>query len=239
MEGQDNTPLISRIQEARRTFPNTSSESKCGKMVPNKRDPSVNERFAKPRRLCHASAMTSDSRTGCTPATPACATRVCATSACNPSETPGANRRASDSKNVCDFIFNTQFDTDGSSVKRLFVIILYVYLKYCACLLRLLASVDLFRAFTSILPAFFKNTRCLLTFFCLLCFTGEAEAYANELDKTEQFLDKINLEQSIAAVFNKVAYGSTTKRSIPDNAYPVTTLATPLLTTYRLVICNN
>lgn len=48
----------------------------------------------------------------------------------------------------------------------------------------------------------------------------------------------INLEQSIAAVFNKVAYGSTTKRSIPDGgaaaaAYPVTTLATPLLTTYR------
>ncbi|XP_060533059.1 uncharacterized protein LOC132706028 [Cylas formicarius] len=59
-----------------------------------------------------------------------------------------------------------------------------------------------------------------------------ANCYA-EFDKTERFFDKINLEQSIAAVFNKVAYGSTTKRSIPDNAYPVTTLATPLLTTYR------
>lgn len=60
-----------------------------------------------------------------------------------------------------------------------------------------------------------------------------AIAYPNQLDKTELFLDKVNLEQSIAAVFNKVAYGSTTKRSIPDNAYPATTLATPLLTTFR------
>lgn len=59
------------------------------------------------------------------------------------------------------------------------------------------------------------------------------QAWANELEKTEQFLDKINLEQSIAAVFNKVAYGSTTKRSIPDNSYPVTTMATMLLTTFR------
>lgn len=58
-------------------------------------------------------------------------------------------------------------------------------------------------------------------------------AYPNEFDKSEKLLDKINLEQSIAAVFNKVAYGSTTKRSIPDNSYPITTLATPLLTTYR------
>lgn len=55
---------------------------------------------------------------------------------------------------------------------------------------------------------------------------------ASDLDKSERFLDKIN-EQSIAAVFNKVAYGSTTKRSIPDNAYIYTTLATPLLTTYK------
>lgn len=55
---------------------------------------------------------------------------------------------------------------------------------------------------------------------------------ANEFDKTELFRSKIS-EQSIAAVFNKVAYGSTTKRSIPDNAYIYTTLATPLLTTYR------
>lgn len=50
-------------------------------------------------------------------------------------------------------------------------------------------------------------------------------------------LDKLggNLEKSIAAVFNKVAYGTTTKRSIPDNA-PVpslTTASTPLLTTFR------
>lgn len=67
----------------------------------------------------------------------------------------------------------------------------------------------------------------------LLLSVTRAKGFANEFDKSEQFLDKINLEQSIAAVFNKVAYGSTTKRSIPDSAYPVTTLATPLLTTYR------
>lgn len=68
---------------------------------------------------------------------------------------------------------------------------------------------------------------------------GISSAFANQFDKTELFVDKINLEKSIAAVFNKVAYGSTTKRSIPDNAYPVTTLATPLLTTYRYSDGNN
>ncbi|XP_025837522.1 uncharacterized protein LOC108744964 [Agrilus planipennis] len=81
---------------------------------------------------------------------------------------------------------------------------------------------------------------CLVTIMCLHCLrcvksnnrwllyavfsVSVVAAYPN---------DKINLEDSIAAVFNKVAYGSTTKRSIPDNAYPLTTLATPLLTTYR------
>lgn len=53
------------------------------------------------------------------------------------------------------------------------------------------------------------------------------------------YLDKIgNLEKSIAAVFNKVAYGSTTtKRSIPDNVFvpSLTTVPTPPLTTYRYV----
>lgn len=58
-------------------------------------------------------------------------------------------------------------------------------------------------------------------------------AYSNEFEKTEQFMEKFNLEQNLAAIFNKVAYGGTTKRSIPENSYPVTTLATPLLTTYR------
>lgn len=46
----------------------------------------------------------------------------------------------------------------------------------------------------------------------------------------------LKLEQRIAAVFNKVAYGSTTtKRSIPDNVFvpSLTTVATPPLTTYR------
>lgn len=46
-----------------------------------------------------------------------------------------------------------------------------------------------------------------------------------------------NLEKSIAAVFSRVAYGSTTttKRSIPDNVYvpSLTTVSTPLLTTFR------
>lgn len=83
-----------------------------------------------------------------------------------------------------------------------------------------------------------EKNRCLyyvfLVFLLLLTTTtSSVSAYPDEFEKTEQFLDKINLEQSIAAVFNKVAYGSTTKRSIPDNAYPITTLATPLLTTFR------
>lgn len=50
------------------------------------------------------------------------------------------------------------------------------------------------------------------------------------------YLDKIgSLEMSIAAVFNKVAYGTTTKRSIPDNVFVLnlTTVPTPQLTTLR------
>ncbi|KRT81750.1 hypothetical protein AMK59_5316 [Oryctes borbonicus] len=78
-----------------------------------------------------------------------------------------------------------------------------------------------------------QKRRIVSCFLILNLLIGYTEAFGNEFDKSEHFLDKINLEQSIAAVFNKVAYGSTTKRSIPDNAYPVTTLATPLLTTYR------
>lgn len=49
-------------------------------------------------------------------------------------------------------------------------------------------------------------------------------------------LDKFgsNLELSIAAVFNKVAYGTTTKRSISDVFVPnLTTVPTPQLTTFR------
>lgn len=50
------------------------------------------------------------------------------------------------------------------------------------------------------------------------------------------YFDKIggSLEMSIAAVFNKVAYGTTTKRSLPDNVF-VPTMPTPQLTTYRWV----
>lgn len=50
-------------------------------------------------------------------------------------------------------------------------------------------------------------------------------------------LDKFgsNLELNLAAVFNKVAYGTTTKRSISDNVFvpSLTTVPTPQLTTYR------
>lgn len=57
---------------------------------------------------------------------------------------------------------------------------------------------------------------------------------SNSGDSGDLFSEK-NLENSIAAVFNKVAYGSTTtKRSIPDVFVPsLTTIATPSLTTYR------
>lgn len=77
------------------------------------------------------------------------------------------------------------------------------------------------------------NNVFLLICFWVMIVLSCVTAYPSELEKSGQFLDKVNLEQSIAAVFNKVAYGSTTKRSIPDNAYPATTLATPLLTTFR------
>uniref|UniRef100_A0A6B2EA76 Putative conserved secreted protein n=1 Tax=Phlebotomus kandelakii TaxID=1109342 RepID=A0A6B2EA76_9DIPT len=62
---------------------------------------------------------------------------------------------------------------------------------------------------------------------------------ANTVPSTanDGFMDQIgNLEQNIAAVFSKVAYGSTTtKRSIPDSvAIPsLTTVPSPLLTTFR------
>lgn len=50
-------------------------------------------------------------------------------------------------------------------------------------------------------------------------------------------LDKFssNLESNLAAVFNKVAYGTTTKRSISDTVFVpnLTTVPTPQLTTFR------
>lgn len=153
------------------------------------------------------------------------------------------------SKSICDFIFKTrrQFWLEcrilslfREIVLKLFVI-LYMYLKYCACLY-LIVKDRFFQVCMSILwlasnrKGYARSSVFLLY---LLTFSVESRAYPHEFDKTEQFLDKINLEQSIAAVFNKVAYGSTTKRSIPDNAYPVTTLATPLLTTYRYLDGND
>ncbi|CAG9831472.1 unnamed protein product [Diabrotica balteata] len=95
----------------------------------------------------------------------------------------------------------------------------------------------LYKSQWSIVKRKSHSGRVLLAAVLLISFAN-VDGFADEFDKTEQFLDKVNLEKSIAAVFNKVAYGSTTKRSIPDNVYPVTTLATPLLTTYRYVNGN-
>ncbi|XP_044762707.1 uncharacterized protein LOC123319821 [Coccinella septempunctata] len=75
-----------------------------------------------------------------------------------------------------------------------------------------------------------RRRRDALAALCLLAaWCGRAHAYG---DSDQLAVENVNLDD-IGAVFNKVAYGSTTKRSIPDTAYPVTTLATPLLTTYR------
>lgn len=84
------------------------------------------------------------------------------------------------------------------------------------------------RASTSPCKTASLSVICLLLIAC----TAQARAYGSEFDKSDQLVENVNLDD-IGAVFNKVAYGSTTKRSIPDTAYPVTTLATPLLTTYR------
>ncbi|XP_066257816.1 uncharacterized protein [Euwallacea similis] len=134
-----------------------------------------------------------------------CGTRL---SACAPEQL--------EPKNVCDRLFedcNLAFSLALSVPCKLFVCLYYLM---CAKVRR----------------SIFDKALILTVSLTVLGSSG-AHAWANELDKSEQFLDKINLEQSIAAVFNKVAYGSTTKRSIPDNSYPVTTMATMLLTTYR------
>ncbi|XP_030749082.1 uncharacterized protein LOC115877117 [Sitophilus oryzae] len=108
------------------------------------------------------------------------------------------------------------------------------FFKDCLRNLELLSCFKLFVCLFNCLVGSVKRRSCAVMLLAVSTFViGGVDGFANEFDKTEQFLDKINLEQSIAAVFNKVAYGSTTKRSIPDNSYPVTTLATPLLTTYR------
>lgn len=67
--------------------------------------------------------------------------------------------------------------------------------------------------------------------------SGNAAAGAGRNNPAMYNLDKFgsNLEMSIAAVFNKVAYGTTTKRSISDNVFVpnLTTVPTPQLTTFR------
>lgn len=66
---------------------------------------------------------------------------------------------------------------------------------------------------------------------------NDAAAAAARNNPAIYSLDKLgsNLDMSIAAVFNKVAYGTTTKRSISDNVFvpSLTTVPTPQLTTFR------
>ena len=95
------------------------------------------------------------------------------------------------------------------------------------------------------------NTIGLHLLVCLTLVNGRANGVLMETGVSEEgsplfksgtsFLDSsnnlnLNLEKSIASVFAKVAYGSTTttKRSIPDVYVPsLTTVPTPLLTTFR------
>lgn len=126
-------------------------------------------------------------------------------------------------KVICDYLY---YEKDWSPSSSSYLTILLIgLLKIFTCLYE--------KNHWSIAKRDSSSCRIKLFVLILLLSIIRARGFANEFDKSEQFLDKINLEQSIAAVFNKVAYGSTTKRSIPDSAYPVTTLATPLLTTYR------
>ncbi|KAJ8910499.1 hypothetical protein NQ315_012346 [Exocentrus adspersus] len=122
---------------------------------------------------------------------------------------------------ICDCL---HCEKDCAPYFSYFVISMFSLLRIFTCL---------YKSQWSIVGRDSVPSRALLLVAVLLMPLTEVRGFADEFDKTEQFVDKINLEKSIAAVFNKVAYGSTTKRSIPDNAYPVTTLATPLLTTYR------
>ncbi|KAG5878556.1 hypothetical protein JTB14_018878 [Gonioctena quinquepunctata] len=121
---------------------------------------------------------------------------------------------------ICDCLYCEKDCTESLSY---FVISIISLLKIFMCLYKIQWSIAKRDSHVG---------HALLAMVLLFSLTG-VSGFADEFDKTEQFLDKINLEKSIAAVFNKVAYGSTTKRSIPDTAYPVTTLATPLLTTFR------
>uniref|UniRef100_T1GZW2 Uncharacterized protein n=1 Tax=Megaselia scalaris TaxID=36166 RepID=T1GZW2_MEGSC len=62
----------------------------------------------------------------------------------------------------------------------------------------------------------------------------------NQSPSSDQYLE--SLEKSVAGIFQKVAYGttSTTKRSIPDNYVPtLTTVATLPLTTERFTQSEN
>ncbi|KYB27130.1 hypothetical protein TcasGA2_TC034719 [Tribolium castaneum] len=133
--------------------------------------------------------------------------------------TSAQRRRRRIKKSICDSSPHQDCGLDETKEN--------VFLTIRTCLLTRFASI-------------FQKTlliKQLLLYYLLLIswcsVSSSVEAYSSAFDKSEHLLEKMNLEQSIAAVFNKVAYGSTTKRSIPDNAYPVTTLATPLLTTYK------
>ncbi|XP_026472562.1 uncharacterized protein LOC113376738 [Ctenocephalides felis] len=85
----------------------------------------------------------------------------------------------------------------------------------------------------------FDILRCCCITFVLSAWVTPASFSSFETNAGSSiYVDKIGLEQSIAAVLHKVAYGSTTtKRSIPDGMSAtgsgVTTVTTPLLTTFR------
>lgn len=111
---------------------------------------------------------------------------------------------------ICDCL---HCEKDCTRYFSYFVIFTFSLLRVFTCL---------YKSQWSIVKRDSGSSRVLLVA-VLLVFLTRVQAFANEWEQ----------EKDIAAVFNKVAYGSTTKRSIPDNAYPVTTLATPLLTTYR------
>ncbi|KAF5303320.1 hypothetical protein FQA39_LY10059 [Lamprigera yunnana] len=128
---------------------------------------------------------------------------------------------------ICDLSTNGSYEGESfrtllsPNLRLMYLLSRMCLYLHCAVLLPFLSSNGQFKL------------RKVLFMISIMYYPLTISASPNEFDKNDRLIDKINLEQSIAAVFNKVAYGSTTKRSIPDNSYPITTLATPLLTTYR------
>ncbi|KAK9886338.1 hypothetical protein WA026_015849 [Henosepilachna vigintioctopunctata] len=130
-----------------------------------------------------------------------------------------------DRKIICDYnIIDWQHCRIISNINLCTTLSFYMFVMIFTCLYIICSS--------SMRRMIHKRTNILAIIYLLVSSSNPALGYGNEFEKSDQLVDNVNLDQ-IAAVFNKVAYGSTTKRSIPETAYPVTTLATPLLTTYR------